>query len=100
MRTMSGIDVEAYEDEWEDDDLPPPPRRRVVRDDDAHADLPIGRILGLHKGWVDVLVDDVAAANGPGWAWSFSTNCGQPTTASPADLSPTRISTRVSAGHC
>lgn len=52
---MSRIDVEAFEDEWEDDEAAPRSRRRApeAADDDG----PIGRVVGLHKGWVDVVVD-------------------------------------------
>jgi ribosome biogenesis GTPase / thiamine phosphate phosphatase len=56
MERVSGIDFEAYEDEWEDHPVPPSTRVRA-RDDERDEDLPVGRILGLHKGWVDVLLD-------------------------------------------
>jgi ribosome biogenesis GTPase / thiamine phosphate phosphatase len=55
MRGVSGIDFDALEDEWEEDDLPPPrPRRTAPQEAES---LPVGRVTGLHKGWVDVLVD-------------------------------------------
>lgn len=54
---MSSIDIEAYEDEWEDDDVLPRagPRQADRRSDSDH---PLGRVVGTHKGWADVIVDD------------------------------------------
>lgn len=57
MVGVSGIDLEAIEAEWEDEELPPPPRSRPQHDHSRHDDQPVGRIVGLHKGWVDVVVD-------------------------------------------
>lgn len=57
MAGVSGIDLEAIEAEWEDEELPPPPRSRPQHDHGRHDDQPVGRIVGLHKGWVDVVVD-------------------------------------------
>jgi ribosome biogenesis GTPase / thiamine phosphate phosphatase len=55
---VSSIDVEAYEDEWEDDDYVPRPggRRGEQPRGDEH---PVGRVVGLHKGWADVVIDGV-----------------------------------------
>lgn len=57
MPDMSGIDLEAYEDEWDDDAVESPPRGRPQRDPERVEGLPVGRVIGIHKGWVDVLLD-------------------------------------------
>ncbi len=63
---MSRIDIEAIEDEWEDHEVLPPPGSRPKGGEPDRSHLPIGRILGLHKGWVDVLVEgeEVSAVYG------------------------------------
>lgn len=63
---MSRIDIEAIEDEWEDHEVLPPPGSRPKGSDPDRSHLPVGRILGLHKGFVDVLVDgeEVSAVYG------------------------------------
>jgi ribosome biogenesis GTPase / thiamine phosphate phosphatase len=50
---MSRIDIEAYEDEWEDDEVLPAPSARPRR---THQEGTVGRVIGLHKGWVDVVI--------------------------------------------
>lgn len=55
---MPRIDLEAIEEEWEEDVAPPaPPRARVRREGLDLTPYPLGRVVGLHKGWVDVEVD-------------------------------------------
>lgn len=56
MRVVSRIDLESYEDEWEEDEVLPQRRRAPGGSKDAEG-APLGRVIGLHKGWVDVLVD-------------------------------------------
>lgn len=53
---LSSIDIESYEDEWEDDDVLPRPGPRQA-DRRAAEGHPEGRVVGTHKGWADVIVD-------------------------------------------
>lgn len=55
---MPRIDLEAIEEEWEEDAAPPPPPRlRAAREGVDLTRYPLGRVVGLHKGWLDVEVD-------------------------------------------
>ncbi|MFN2557552.1 MAG: ribosome small subunit-dependent GTPase A [Nitriliruptorales bacterium] len=55
---MSRIDLEAFEEEWEEDAAPPAPARaRAARQRVDLTHHPVGRVVGLHKGWMDVEVD-------------------------------------------
>ncbi|MDP9021717.1 MAG: ribosome small subunit-dependent GTPase A [Actinomycetota bacterium] len=61
---MSRIDLDAVAQEWEDADeprrtRPPSPRPR-------RTEHPVGRVIGLHKGWVDVIVggEEISAVYG------------------------------------
>lgn len=54
---MPRIDMEAFEDEWEDDTVPPPSKRSGAVERERAAHHPIGRVLGTHKGFLDVLLD-------------------------------------------
>ncbi len=62
---MTRIDLEAFEEDWEESVLPHP-RRAPATGPDRAARHPIGRVLCTHKGWVDVLLDgeEVAAVYG------------------------------------
>lgn len=58
---MSGIDYEAYEDEWEDDARAPRPRTKESLSTDARdriADHPVGRVVAVDRGRVTLLLDD------------------------------------------
>ncbi len=55
---MARIDREALEEEWEEATAPPaPPRPRTAREGVDVTRYPLGRVIGLHKGWLDVEVD-------------------------------------------
>ncbi|MDP8960348.1 MAG: ribosome small subunit-dependent GTPase A [Actinomycetota bacterium] len=54
---MPRIDLDAIEEEWEEDDAPPPPRSGASRERVDLTRYPLGRVIGLHKGWLDVDVD-------------------------------------------
>ncbi|MGH3443639.1 MAG: ribosome small subunit-dependent GTPase A [Nitriliruptorales bacterium] len=52
---MGRIDIEALEEEWDEDEQAPRPRSRTPQP--GEPDAPVGRVVGLHKGWVEVVVD-------------------------------------------
>ena len=53
---MPRIDLDAVEDEWEDAPQAPPRQRRAPKVAVA-AEGPEARVVGLHKGWLDVTLE-------------------------------------------
>lgn len=53
---MSGIDIQALEEEYEDGFQPPPRQAPSGTSVERSADEPVGRVVGLQKRWTDVVI--------------------------------------------